>query len=76
MAGASPTTRPTDEEGPMRERVAAALQTTSPKGITGPGSADDPDAHRGAVAARWPLLDAQNQTPPHSIPVVRCSLLR
>jgi hypothetical protein len=76
MAGASPTTRPTDEEGPMRERVAAALQTTSPKGSTGPGSADDPDAHRGAGAARWPLFDAQNQTPPHSIPVVRCSLLR
>jgi hypothetical protein len=34
----------------------------APKGSTGPGSADDSDAHRGAVAARWPLLDVQNQT--------------
>jgi hypothetical protein len=48
----------------------------APKGSTGPGSADDPDAHRGAGAAHWPLLDVQNQTPPHSIPVVRCSLFR
>jgi hypothetical protein len=38
----------------------------APKGSTGPGSADDPDAHRGAVVARWPLLDVQNQTAPHS----------
>jgi hypothetical protein len=28
---ASPNTSPTDEEGTMRERVAAALQTTSPQ---------------------------------------------